>query len=148
MAQQLRANAETNAALAEFSPVVLTSDDQTSLTAHPVYAAASGYLDAWKRGNYGGMAQVVTRMTQTVSPGQVRQEYQDHTLEDYAIESLRHSGAAVCLVGLRIVVNGSSYSPEMRWIREGADGRAAAPNEDGEWRLVLWGATFFTRNAA
>ena len=147
LATQLTANAETKAALAEFSPTTLTSHDPTSLAAHPVYAASTGYLDAWKRKNYGHMARVITRMAQRVGPGDVRLDYQGHSLEDYSIESLRHSAAAICTVRLNVVVCGASHSPEMRWAREGNDGRAAAPNEDGEWRLMWWDAAQMTQDA-
>lgn len=93
------------------------------------------------------MAQVITRMVQTVSPGDVRLDYQGHSLEDYTIQSLGHSAAAICTVRLHVVVNGASHTPEMRWMREGSDGRAAAPNEDGEWRLMWWGTAHMTRDA-
>lgn len=147
LATQLTANAETKAALAEFLPIALTSDDQTSLAAHPVYAASTRYLDAWKRKNYGHMAEVITTLVQIVGPGDVRLDYQGHSLEDYSIKSLEHSAAAICTVRLHVVVNGTPHSPEMRWMREGSDGRAAAPNEDGEWRLMWWGAAHMTRDA-
>ncbi|MDN5742353.1 MAG: hypothetical protein L0J68_02660 [Micrococcaceae bacterium] len=147
LATQLAANTETKAALAEFVPIALTSDDHASLAAHPVYVASTRYLDAWKRKNYGHMAQVITTLGQTVGPGDVRLDYQGHSLDDYSLKSLVHSAAAICTVRLHVVVNGTPGSPEMRWVREGSDGRAAAPNEDGEWRLMWWGAAHMTRDA-
>lgn len=144
---QLKANAETKAALDAFTPQALTVGDPALIT-HPVYVATIELLRAWQADNYGAMAGVITHMFRPISPKDVRNEYQGHRLEEHEVLSLDHSGAAVCIARLRLHIDGSVHTPELRWIREGPDGRAAAPNEAGDWRLMWWGFDFMTRGIA
>lgn len=145
LAAQSKANEETKAALNAFSPVTMSQGDP-SLAEHPVFKATTEFLEAWQRRNYGAMARSVTKMAKNVAPVEVRQDYEGRTLEDFTITSLSHSGAAVCTVRVEAVVDGARHTPELRWVREGADGHAAAPNQSGDWRLVWWGFPHMTRD--
>lgn len=72
MFRQLRANEEVKVALNAFTPVTLTQGDQVAFAAHPVYTATQVYLEAWKKKNYGRMAQMITGMFDMTGPGAVR----------------------------------------------------------------------------
>lgn len=145
LAAQLRANSETKVALDAFSPVAMSQDDP-SLVEHPVYKATTEFLEAWQRNNYGAMASSITNVAKKVAPVEVRQDYQGHTLENFTITSLSHSGAAVCTVRVEALVDGVQHTPELRWVREGADGNVATPNQAGDWRLMWWGFPHMTRD--
>lgn len=145
--QYFRARAEDKAALAAFVPQLLTAAVPDALAAHPVHTCAADYLDAWRSSNYGHMARAITGMSGATSPGTVRANYSGTRLLSYSIDTLDHYGAAVCTIRVTLDVDGTSYSPELRWVREGADGETALPNHDGEWRLMSWDVAQMARNA-
>lgn len=143
---QLKSNAETKAALERFSAVTLSQADP-ALAEHPVYKATTEFMEAWKRHNYGAMSSSISNLGRRISPADVRQDYDGHSLSDYAITSLAHSAAAVCTVRVEAVVDDAKHIPELRWVREGEDGHAAAPNQSGGWRLMWWGFPYMTRDS-
>jgi hypothetical protein len=49
-----------------------------------------------------------------------------------------HSTPARCEVDAALVIDGHEQNVHLRWVREAADGLAAAPSEPGEWRLISW----------
>ena len=142
---QLKTSAETKAALKAFTPQALAVGDQDLMT-HPVYVATTELLRAWQTDNYGAMAGVITHMFRPINPKDVRNEYQGHELEEHEVLSLDHFGAAVCIARVRLRIDGSVHTPELRWIWEGPDGHAAAPNQAGDWRLMWWGFDYMTRD--
>lgn len=143
---QLRNNAETKKALEAFAPVRLDAGDQ-GITSHPVYQATTDFLQAWQQRNYGKMSKAITNAVKGAAPVEVRDDYQGHTLEDFELLSLSHSAAAITTVTLRLQIDGAAHTPELRWVREGPDGRSAAPNQPGDWRLMWWGFPYMTRDA-
>jgi hypothetical protein len=90
---QLKANEEIKAALDAFVPQTLTVGDSALLT-HPVYVATTEFLRSWQADNYGRMAGVITHMFAPITPKDVRNEYQGHTLEEHEVLSLDHHAAA------------------------------------------------------
>lgn len=143
---QLRENAETKTALDAFTAVHLSAND-AEVASHPVYQETTAFLRAWQQHNYGSMSKTITNSFRGVSPVDVRNDYQGHNLEDFEVLTLHHSAAAITTVTVRLRIDGAVHTPELRWVREGPDGRSAAPNQPGEWRLMWWGYPYMTRDS-
>lgn len=146
VAEHLRTNSQNKAALAEFSPTTLSAGD-SALPEHEVYAAMTAFCESWQGNNYGAMATSITRAWQGVSPSEVKQDYRGHVLTGHEIVSLSHSALVVCTILVRLQVDGREHTTELRWVREGPDGRTAMPQQPGEWRLMWWGLSYMTRDA-
>lgn len=143
---QLRDNAETKAALDSFAPVSLTAD-HPDITSHPAHQATVAFLRAWQQHNFGSMSKAITNSFRGIPPVKVRNDYQGHNLEDFEVLALDHSAAAITTVSVRLRIDGTIHTPELRWVREGPDGYIAAPNQPGDWRLIWWGYPHMTRDA-
>lgn len=143
---QLRDNAETRAALDAFAPVSLTAD-HPDITGHPAHQATVAFLRAWQQRNFGSMSKAITNSFRGVPPVEVRNDYQGHNLGDFDVLALDHSAAAIATVSVRLRIDGTIYTPELRLVREDPDGHSAAPNQPGDWRLMWWGYPHMTRDA-
>lgn len=141
----MRTTADTRAAIRAFTPRTMGADDE-DLPTHPAFEATTRFLTAWQQGNYGAMAGQITDSLGGVRPVDVRQDYQDHSLQGFEVLSLEHSAVAGCTVTVQLRIDDQAFRPELRWVREGPDGHSAAPNESGEWRLKLWGFVLMARN--
>jgi hypothetical protein len=95
-----------------------------------VCVRAKTYLDSWKRQNYGAMAALISPQLG---------EGESFQLDDYTLVAADFEASAVCEIEVELVIEGEQRDARMRWIREGADGMAATPNEPGTWYLYLWG---------
>lgn len=150
LAQKIRKNAETKEALASWEPSV-TTEREPGLANDPVHKLATDYLTAWQERNYGKMAQVLSPLvrmeTDGQSAGMVREQFELYELTDFAIRKLSFEAAAVCEVDVELTVRDQIGLARMRWIRSDAEGMAVAPNESGEWGLVLWGPTAMINHA-
>lgn len=134
-------NEETRRALDAWRPSSLAvgvpgfDDDE-------VVAATGQYLDGWRRRNYGLMARFLSPLVADTSPsraaGHVRDAFEGRALTDYRLEHVDHPAAAVGLVDAVLQVDGTETACQLRWIRTGADGLGAAPNEEATWRLITW----------
>ena len=140
--RQISKNEAAKKALAKWQPRELAANDP-AFHQEDVCARAKVYLDAWKRKNYGAMAPMITptlaEATPSATAGMVRAEFESWNLEDYALCAANFEAAAVCEIDVDLVVDADVRGARMRWIREGADGKAAMPNENGTWYLYLWG---------
>jgi hypothetical protein len=139
---QIRRNQAAKKALAEWQPKTLEADEPAFAT-EDVCKRAKAYLDAWKVKNYGTMASLISPMLAEDTPrgtaGVVRSEFESWELADFKLMRAAFEAAAVCEIDVDLVIDSRVRSARMRWIREGADGMAAMPNEDGAWYLYFWG---------
>lgn len=144
--EHIKSNADVNAALDAFTPITLTSKDDALFT-HPAYIACTDFLSAWKSQNYGHMAKTITKaLGGPVAPIQVRNDYQAHNLTHFHINAIEHHAAAVAMVSAELTVDGETLLPELRWMREDENGQSVAPNQSGDWRLVLWGYSYMIQS--
>ena len=105
--------------------------------------ASRAYLEAWQRGNYGAMAQLLSPLVAEDTPGRtagvVREAFEHEHLDEFELQQVKHLAASVAEVDAVLEVRGSGrVSVRLRWIRAGEDGMAVAPIDDGRWGLVLW----------
>lgn len=143
---QIREIAQTKAALKSFVPTHLTSEDP-ALTNHQAYQATVAFLTAWQGPNFGHMANLITKASGGTRPVEVKNAYRSHTLEAFRVVEVNHSAAALALVRVRLLADGVTHTPELRWLREDPDGDTMAPHQPGEWRLRNWGYPYMTRDA-
>jgi len=134
-------NEETRRALDAWRPSSLAVEGP-GFDDDEVVAATTQYLDAWRRRNYGLMAGMLSPLVADTSAGgtagQVREAFGDRALADYRLDHVDHPAAAVGLVDAVLQVDGTETACRLRWIRTGAYGLGAAPNEEATWRLITW----------
>jgi hypothetical protein len=139
---QLTANARAQRALKEWSPSVLTADDE-AFSADSACIRVVEFLDAWRRENYGAMAAFIPSKLAEESPrktaGRMRNDFAQHTLKDYTILRVEFVAAAVAEAHVEVEFGDGVLPAKLRWIREGEDGLAATPPVAGEWRLYTTG---------
>lgn len=91
LAQKIRKNAETKKALESWQPKITTEGDP-GFANDPVHELAADYLAAWRRKNYGKMAQALSPLvrmeTDGQSAGMVREQYDLYELTDFAIRKV------------------------------------------------------------
>lgn len=116
------------------------------------FKAAEAYLSSWKAKNFGRMARFLplqmSESTPNKTAGRIREEFERLELRDFEILRLDFSAAAVCEVDVILHFDDEAKPGRMRWIRETAAGEPATPNEDGRWRLWLWGPYSIMNRAA
>ncbi|CNE52663.1 Uncharacterised protein [Mycobacterium tuberculosis] len=114
---------------------------------HPAYIAASGFLDVWKRCNYGDMAKAVaaeaSKKHDKAMPARIREEYLPYRLSSYQIVEIDHCAPAICMVTTRLVLASGEQIASMRWIHENDKGEPIAASLPGSWRLLLWEPSSF-----
>ena len=139
---QIMANARAKRALEEWSPSVLTADDEAFST-DPACVQVVEFLDAWRRGNYGVMAALIppTLAEETLrkTAGRMRNDFAEHMLKDYKILRVEFVAAAIAEAHVELNFGDGVLPAKLRWIREGEDGLAATPHVVGEWRLYTTG---------
>jgi hypothetical protein len=138
---RIRENEEGKKALARWRPRAISAQEP-GFADEPVHQVTAAYLEAWKANNYGRMAEflssLVSRDTHGQTAGMVREAYDAVNLTAFSIRQINHLAAAASEVDVDLVLDGESCPARVRWIREGEDGKAALPNQPGEWRLILW----------
>lgn len=138
---KIRDNEEARKALDEWRPRTITEDDP-GIADEAVYQSTSDYLDAWRKKNFGRMAELVSTLMKEKTHGEtasmVRESCEGFKLTDYSIHRLDFAAAAVCEVDVDLALSTGDKQARMRWIREGPDGMAAMPNQPGQWRLAIW----------
>lgn len=65
--------------------------------------------------------------------------YRPHELSSWTIPRVRHVAAAVAHTDVELVVNGSTYQTDLRWVRINDAGSTATEWEPGRWALSLYG---------
>lgn len=146
--QHYRKSADRNAAFDAFTPETLAVGDN-ALSSHPAYQACTDFLRAWQSGNYGYMAKAVTKSHgDPIAPVQMRNEYQEHALDEFSIKKVDHRGANFAIMGIELTIDGELYTPEIRWTLEDENGQFAPLNQSGVWRLRQWGYPHMVRNSS
>lgn len=140
--RQITANAQAKKALQEWKPSSLSAGEQ-GFDEDSVVVAAKDFLEAWRRKNYGRMAELISplvaRSTVSRAAGDVHEEYEQHQLRAFRVLSVDHQAAAVAIVSIELSVQGALSQGRMRWIRQDAAGHPVTPNQQGAWRLMSWG---------
>lgn len=140
----IRENEKAKEALARWRPRT-TSVGEAGFSEDPVHQVTTSYLEAWKARNYGRMAGLLSALAAEDTPGRtagmVREAFEGVELVDFSIQRIDHQAAAVCEVDVELDIRTESRPARLRWIREGDDGKAAFPNQPGEWRLMVWEPT-------
>jgi len=139
--RQVSSNAGAKKALREWKPSNL-SVGEPGFKQDEVIVSTMGFLEAWQRTNYGRMAQMISplvaRSTVSRAAGDVRQEYEQHSLTGFRVLSVEHQAAALAVVVVELSVQGVSSEGRMRWLRQDGTGQAVTPNQQGTWRLMSW----------
>jgi hypothetical protein len=91
-----------------------------------------------KVANRKALSSLVSEDTHGQTAGMVHETYDRVDLADFVVQVIDYQAAAVCEVDTELVLGGESRPVRIRWIRKGADGMAALPNQAGQWRLILW----------
>lgn len=147
--RQLLDNDQKKKANDAFIAHVLTEKDDAFIT-NEAYRSCEDFLSAWSRKNYGAMAAIFSNTH--VKPGdrraprRVREEYDGHVLEAFAITALDFTASAVCEIAVTVTVNGSTHTSKLRWIFEDDDGQVTPVGLPGAWRLMTWGPYMLLRN--
>lgn len=71
--------------------------------------------------------------------------YQALELSAWTILRVRHVAAAVAHTDVELLVNGSTYRTDLRWVRIDDAGSSATEWEPGRWTLSMYGPTHFLR---
>ncbi len=138
---RVRENQRDRAVLDVWQPKLIRTDD-SGFVDDEMHQLADAYLSAWKRKNYGEMANAVSSLTGADSHGQTAGEVRDgcslSELSGFKIEAIDYVAAAAVEIDVEVVLNGGAELARMRWIREDEDGDAALPGQDGTWKLINW----------
>lgn len=139
---QMSENQKAKQALAMWSPRRL---DTTSpgFQEDEVFRETNEYLAFWTKKNYGKMAgylaTITAEETEAATAGVVRSMCADRQLDEYSVLAVGHEAPAICEVDVRLTLSGEQKTAKLRWLRQDAKGNPVAPNQDGEWRIVVWG---------
>lgn len=144
--KQLMTNAENKAELRAFEPAIFDTHDPRTQE-HPVHRAATSFLQAWQRPNYGAMAQHVTYRGGPTRAVEVKEHYRGHKLEHFEILHLNHYAAAAAHIRVKLLIDGNWHYPEILFCREDDEGKTVFPQQPGDWRLSTWGLPHMLRDA-
>lgn len=139
--KQIKLNQEVRRALDAWQPRSVSEGDP-GYADEPVYQLAVEYLRAWEHKNYGRMGQLLSSLVReddNKTAGMVRESCIGFELTEFSIQRLDFEAPAVCEIDVTLTFANDTKPGRMRWIREGKDGMGVAPNQPGEWRLILWG---------
>lgn len=74
--------------------------------------------------------------------------YGPYELSSWTILRVRHVAAAVAHADVEIVVNGTIYRTDLRWVRIDDAGSTATEWEPGRWALSMYGPSHFLKSEA
>ena len=103
--------------------------------------ACVGYFDYWQKRNYGKLAGYLANPAEKpkgVMAGEARAAYSAFPIDQYRIESIERTAAAVAEVHVSFESEKGKWSPHIRFVRTGEDGTSRCDWEQGEWRVVGW----------
>jgi hypothetical protein len=139
---QIGKNQAAKRALDEWRAKKLLATDPTFLD-EEVVSRSTAYLNAWKRRNFGFMAELISPQlvenSKSATAGTIRNEFEGWHLKGYKVVAADFEAPAVCEIDVDLELDDQVRHARMRWIREDADGMPAMPNEPGTWYLYLWG---------
>lgn len=138
---RIRSNRDTAARIDAFEPTKLSSKDP-GFTDHEIHQCTAAFLDAWQRTNFGGMAEVASRLSMGEAShdelaGKMRARFEPFELLDYEIIEIDHSTPVIAVARGTATVNGRTGSLECRWCREDEMGQPSMDPTTGKWRLVF-----------
>jgi hypothetical protein len=140
---QINTNREVKESLDAWTPRKFSEEDP-DLSDHAAYAQVASYLKAWQSKNYGAMATMQSALrtrgeTHGKTAGRIKGEYSLVQLDDFRVVGLDWMAAAACEIDVVLTVEEAEKNGRMRWIREQANGDPAAPNQEGQWKVVSFG---------
>lgn len=103
--------------------------------------ACVGYFDYWQKRNYGKLAGYLAdpaEKSKGAMAGEARAAYSAFPIDQYRIESIERTAAAVAEVHVSLESEKGKWSPHIRFVRTGEDGVPRCDWEQGEWRIVGW----------
>lgn len=122
---------------------------------HPseVAMTCADFLERWQRGQWGlagahFMELGRTRSSVGALAVQAKDLYQELGLTDWMIVRVRHVAAAVAHTDVELVVDGSTYRTDLRWVRVDDSGSTATEWEPGRWLLSMYGPSHFLKSEA
>lgn len=128
-----------------WNPRRVSKDDSGFVQETP--ASATGqFLTAWTQRNYGQMTQWISQPLRdkhgAAMPREVRMQYADHVLTDFAVLAVDHVAPASCLVEVELRLAGKpedeTLRTAIRWLYEDDDGEPVSSLLPGQWRLNCW----------
>jgi hypothetical protein len=131
-------------ALEAFAPQIWTKST-LGFENNKAYVACHQFLELWTRRNFGHMHDAMVslmRENDGSGPAKIRQAFSGHQLESFQICRLDFTAAAVCIITVRLTIDGEEYERPLRWLRENERNEAAAIGRPGTWRLMTWGADY------
>lgn len=134
--------------LEKWKPFKLSPKD-ASFTSDDVYIVCNEFYDAWRSCNYGKMSNLLSSMNRSgrekLMPKLVRDEYSDHKLVDFELLAIDHYAAAGTDVQVKITLENSTIrQAKIRWLYEDSSGEIGnSMKNDGNWRIVMWGFSFY-----
>ncbi len=122
------------------------STDQAS----EVAATCADFLERWQRRQWGPAGAHFMELGSTRSSvGRLAVEakdlYQGLSLATWTILRVRHVAAAVAHTDVELVVDGSTYRTDLRWVRVDDAGSTATEWEPGRWVLSMYGPSHFLK---
>lgn len=118
-----------------------------------VYLVCNEFYNAWRSRNYGKMSNLLSSMNRSnrekLMPKLVRDEYSDHELVDFELLAIDHYAAAGTDVQVKItLVDSTIREAKLRWLYEDQNGEIGnSMKKDGNWRIVMWGFSFYKEEA-
>ena len=103
--------------------------------------ARVGYFDYWQKRNYGKLAGYLAdpaEKSKGAMAGEARAAYSAFPIDQYRIESIERTAAAVAKVHVSLESEKGKWSPHIRFVRTGEGGTSRCDWEQGEWRVVGW----------
>lgn len=126
--------------------------DANSIDEEPsdVASACADFLEQWQKRQWGLVGAHFTRSSSTRSSvGKIAVEakvlYQELELSGWNVLRVRHVAPAVAHTDVELVVNGSTYRTDLRWVRDDGAGSTAMEWEPGYWALSLYGPSSFLK---
>jgi hypothetical protein len=146
--KQITENEKDKKLLEAWAPYALRNGE-AGFEEDPACIACAGYLEAWKRKDYGNMSKRLSKMVVSsqgnAMPKLVRDDYIPYTLAGFEILALNHTAAAVCEIEVKAkITDKDERTATLRWLYEGRDGKVTMLSKgNGEWKLMSWGIAHF-----
>lgn len=113
-----------------------------------VAATCADFLDRWQKLQWGPVGAHFLDTTQS-STGNLAVEAKDlyrlHELSSWKLFRVRHVAAALAYVDVELVVNGTTYQTDLRWVRIDEAGNVAMEWETGRWALAPYGPSLLLK---
>lgn len=110
----------------------------------------AGFLEKWQKRQWGPVGAYFMELGGIRSSvGKLavlaKDLYQTLELETWTVIRVRHVAAAVAHTDVELLVNGSTYRTDLRWVRIDDDGSTATEWQLGRWTLSMYGPSHFLK---